>query len=88
MKNNLYIIYDKVAKTAFGGTIRVGNDEVARRSFHNALRQKDNPMQGHEKDYCILRIGSMDETTCIIEPQDIPTNVGDGADWIEANKEN
>jgi len=87
MINYLYLIYDKVAQNTFGGMIRVGNDEVARRSFHNTLAAKDTPLSDHQGDYALLKVGSIDERTGIITPQDIPTVIADGQDWLNANKE-
>lgn len=87
MRNNLYIVYDKIAQMCIGGLIRVSNDEVARRSFHEALIAKDSPMANHQGDYALNKLGHIDEQTGIIEAQDIPTVIADGQDWLNANKE-
>lgn len=88
MYNNLYLIFDTVANNSFGGLIRVQNDEVARRSFYDALTAQDSPMLQHQADYELRRLGRIDETTGIIDPQDIPTVVARGQDWLDANKGN
>lgn len=85
MTTNLYCIYDKVANLMVGGILRVGNDEVARRSFHASLSAKDSPLAGHEGDYCLYRIGSINENDLAITPLDIRPIIADGRDWLNAN---
>lgn len=87
MTTKLYLIKDTLANTVFGGLIRVSNDEVARRNFYDALQAKDSPLNAHPADYNLLCVGTMDETTGIINPQDIPNIVATGKDWVDANKE-
>lgn len=87
MVDRLYIIYDLVAQMLFGAIIRVSNDEVARRSFHDALAAKDSPFANHQGDYVLLYIGDIDEQTGIITPTDNRHPVASGKDWLDANKE-
>lgn len=87
MTSNLYLIFDKVAKTSFGGIIRVPNHEVARRSFYDALSAKESPLSQHQGDYTIRCLGTIEETTGIITPFSVQETVADGQEWLDANKE-
>jgi len=84
--NNLYVVFDKVAEEIFGGIIRVGNDEVARRAFHDLLTQKDSPIASHRGDYDLHRIGTIDNFGFIQCPES-NTTIARGQDWLDANKE-
>jgi len=86
MENSLYLVFDKVAETCTGGIIRVRNDEVARRSFYEALAAKDSPLAAHPGDYVLLKVGQINEITALIEGQSINTQVASGQDWLDANK--
>lgn len=92
MITNLYCILDKVAHDILGGIIRASNDEVARRAFHDALKNENSPMKGHEEDYLMLRVGSIDQTNGCLQnygggDAHIPQPIASGADWINANKD-
>lgn len=84
MMSRLYVIRDTVAKDLFGGIIRVNNDEVARRNFHDALAQDNGPFKGHEADYELISLGTIDNNGNI-EPQNLL--IARGADWIAANNQ-
>lgn len=82
----LYVVYDTVARDLFGAIIRAPNDEVARRSFHDLLSQKESPISAHKGDYNLLFLGDIDNTgiiTTTTEPQILVK----GQDWLDANKE-
>lgn len=87
MQTQLYVVRDKVAELTIGNIIRVKNNEVARRSFDDLLKDDKGPIHSHAQDYDLLNIGSMDEATGIITAYDIPTIIAQGSDWVDANKE-
>jgi len=84
--SNLYVVFDKVAEEIFGGIIRVPNDEVARRAFHDLLAQKDSPIANHRGDYDMHRIGTIDNLGFIQTPE-ANTTIARGQDWLDANGE-
>lgn len=87
-KSNLYVVYDKVAELIFGTIIRAGNDEVARRSFRSALGTADGPFKGHEADYQLLYIGTIDEASAAIALNGTDVKVVmDGGDWLNAQQD-
>lgn len=65
----LYAIMDKVA--GVGSIMTLANDAVAKRSFTNAvLNKKDgqpNVFQENPEDYMLVKLGTMDGTTGLIE---------------------
>lgn len=84
--SKLYCIFDNVARELVGTIIRVANDEVARRSFHDALQQPNTPVASHPADFDLLFLGSVDQLGNITAgPVDV---LARGADWLAANKEN
>lgn len=85
MLSRLYTIRDTVAQDLFGGIIRVNNDEVARRNFHDALAADQGPFKGHEADYELIFIGTIDNFGDIAAPDTDPPVIARGADWIAAN---
>lgn len=84
----LYAIFDNVAQDMFGGIIRCVNDEVARRSFHELLRQKESPIASNRGDYDLMYLATMDNCGNIDHEEEGPDVVARGQDWLEANKEN
>lgn len=84
MKSRLYTIRDTVAQDLFGGIIRVNNDEVARRQFHDGLAQDNGPLKGHEADYDLIFLGTIDADGNI-DPDNLL--IARGADWIAANNQ-
>lgn len=93
MRTNMYCIYDIIAGEIFGGIIRAGNDEVARRSFHEALSNPDSPLTKNPRDYNLVQIALIDTATlAVMSPSGDQLNhlaniVATGAEWVEANKE-
>lgn len=83
----LYLMIDTVAQAVLGGVVRLRNDEVARRQFFDGLNDPQSPMHGHPQDYRLLKVGTIDDTTGIITGYDIPQEVANGKDWLDANKE-
>lgn len=86
MLSRLYVIRDIIAQDLFGGIIRVNNDEVARRNFHDALTTEQGPFKGHEADYELIYLGAIDNTGAIA-PFEPPLTIARGADWIAANNQ-
>lgn len=86
IKTNLYVTFDNIARELFGALIRVPNDEVARRAFHDALSNPQSPMAGHQEDYDLLYLGTIDQLGNL-DPEGVQV-IARGADWIAANKEN
>lgn len=86
MLSRLYVIRDIIADDLFGGIIRVNNDEVARRNFHDALTAEQGPFKGHEADYDLIYLGTIDHQGLIVDINQ--TVVARGADWIAANNQN
>lgn len=84
--NNLYVVFDKVAEEIFGGIIRVPNDEVARRAFHDLLNQKDSPIATNKGDYDLLKIGRVDNFGTI-PGTDYTETIARGQDWLDANNQ-
>lgn len=92
----LYVVYDKVMNDLFGAIIRAPNDEVARRSFHDLMLQKEGPIAGHRQDYDLLLLGAIDNTGQIWSAGQGDTTPLDhlvevivrGQDWLDANTEN
>lgn len=83
----LYAIFDNVAQDIFGGIIRCVNHEVARRSFHELLSQKDSPVANHRADYDLIWLFTIDNYGNIDPGQEGPDVIATGKDWLEANKE-
>lgn len=89
---SLYVVRDIVAADLFGGIIRAANDEVARRSFHDLLQQKDSPIAAHRGDYNLLYLGDINNHGeiyhgDIFNKVDLPRIIAKGQDWLDANKE-
>lgn len=87
MLSRLYVIHDICANDIFGAIIRVNNDEVARRAFHDALQTPDSPFKGHEADYNLLYIGSINSEGSIFVDETSNSIIARGADWIAANNQ-
>lgn len=93
MRTNMYCIYDTVAEEIFGGIIRANNDEVARRSFYEALADQNGPLAKNARDYQLMQIGIIDtEAVHIYSPNGdsldhLANIIATGADWLDANKE-
>lgn len=77
----LYTMYDTVAEARTGAIIQCPNDEVARRSFNDALTSKDNPVP--PKDLNLIYIGTLDSLGNITD--NTVSTVARGADIIAAN---
>lgn len=82
----LYSIYDNKAESCIAGIIRVQNHEVARRHFHDALRNTESPLAQHPEDYDLIYLGIINLTTGALLVTDTEV-VASGADWLEASKE-
>lgn len=77
MKQNLYVIFDKVAQEA--GPIQCAkNDGIARRIFAQAL--KDAPFSG---DFKIMCVGVYESETVKFEIFDIPKEIIDDVEVEE-----
>lgn len=87
MRQNLYTVYDNTAEEIFGGIVRANNDEVARRTFHEALGDQNSPLAKNAKDYTLIRLGSIDTFDGAISAAEPPQAISTGADWLAANKE-
>lgn len=93
MRTNMYCIYDKVAEEIFGGIIRANNDEVARRSFYEALADQNGPLAKNARDYQLMQIGLIDTADAQIYSaggdhlNHLASIIATGADWLDANKE-
>lgn len=85
MIEKLYSVYDHKAEMCIAGIIRVPNDEVARRHFHDALRNQESPLSQHPEDYDLMYLGDIDTTEGMIT-NNTPRIVGSGADWLEASQ--
>lgn len=85
MRQGLYCILDTVAAEIYGGILRVNNDEVARRAFHENLGMKETPLK-NPRDYICIHLGSIDTDTGIITPSERRT-IATGADWADANNQ-
>lgn len=72
MRNNLYSIYDTVAKV-FNKPFVEFNNETAKRSFFESLQE-----QKHAKDYSLYHIGEYDDHNGQIVPNKEPTRIADG----------
>lgn len=79
----LYMVFDTVALAITGGIIQCHNDEVARRSFSDALSAKDSPFASHAADYDLIYIGTLDSLGNIRETN--AAVISRGADWVAAN---
>lgn len=84
MLSRLYVVRDTIAQDIFGSIIRVKNDEVARRHFHDALADDRGPFKGHEADYELIYLGTMDNNGNI-DPDNLL--IARGGDWIAANNQ-
>jgi len=86
MENNIYIVYDLLAKIILGGMMMARNDEVARRAFYEALKAKDSPLAAHPADYELWCIGEINTNTAVITPHlDTANRVATGKEWADAN---
>lgn len=83
MIERLYTVYDKKAEQCIAGIIRVQNDEVARRHFHDALKNTESPLAQHPEDYDLLYLATIDIREGMIT-DNTPRTISAGADWIEA----
>lgn len=87
---NLYMVYDTVAEELFGSTIRASNDEVARRSFHDLLKDENSPIAGHRGDYILVCLAKIDNHGRLYnhDANEIDVNtrvIAKGQDWLDAN---
>lgn len=80
----LYMVYDTVAQKTTGGIIQCGNDEVARRSFHDALTDTNSPFLKHAPDYDLIYIGTLRENDGAILMAEADV-IARGADIVAAN---
>lgn len=93
MRTNMYCIYDIVAEEILGGIIRANNDEVARRSFYEALADQNGPIAKNPRDYSLMQIGIIDTSNAQIQSaggdklNHLANVIATGADWLDANKE-
>jgi len=81
MKQRLYTIYDNKAQT-HGRPFTAINDNVAIRSFAQAVRDPQTEFSKAPGDYMLYGIGAYDDDTGIIEPERAPVHIATGTDLL------
>lgn len=62
----LYSVCDRVA--GFNNIMTVKNDQLAIRSFKNAVLAEKSMFQENPEDYCLVKVGEMSTKTGTIKP--------------------
>lgn len=71
MKLRVYSVRD-IKADAFAPPFFLGRDEVAARSFSDAIHDPKHPMASHPEDYELYCLGDFDDETGRIEPAQNP----------------
>lgn len=82
----IYSVYDKKALT-YSPVISMPNDVMAIRMIKMEIMQGKSPMACYPFDFCLVRLGEMEETTGKITVQEIPENVFECANALEKESE-
>lgn len=80
----IYCIFDKVGGSVVGALVLGTNDRVVERMFADVLVDESTPISKHPRDYQLLKLGEIDDSTGVISPV-IPTIVADGATYSSEN---
>lgn len=67
----VYSVRDLKA-AAFAPPFFLGRDEVALRTFSDALKDPSHPMAAHPEDYHLYRLGEFDDSTGVLVPSPEP----------------
>lgn len=75
---SIYSVYDKKAQS-FNTPFFAFNDDIARRSFCDLIRDKRSFVSQHPEDFVLFRIGSFDESLgTVLSESSGPYSVVDG----------
>lgn len=83
MKLNIYATYDIKAE-AHGTPFFMANDDLARRALGNVGRNPDTTIALNPEDFRLHRIGSFDDNSGLITPEDKPVFVANATECVRA----
>lgn len=73
----MYSVYD-IKADAFAPPFFLARDEVAVRTFGDALRDPTHPMAAHPDDYVLMRLGDFDDETGTVGAEKAPVRIMTG----------
>lgn len=82
---NIYAIYDKVAKAITGPLWLYNNDAAAIRVFDDVAREPKSIIGQHPGDYNLVNLGDLNEQKPEIKGQPAET-VLEGSQWLALNQ--
>lgn len=82
MEKNLYSVFDSKAALFMAPFVAM-SDGVAIRGFQDEANKQGTMMNRHPSDFALYRLGSFDEKTGRHTNLDIPTNLGQAAQYID-----
>jgi len=71
MQINIYSVYDEKAEN-FGTPFFMKNQQMAERAYGDLVNDPNSTINRHPGDYKLYDVGSFDDVTGIIEPNDSP----------------
>lgn len=87
MIHHIFTVYDQKAGAHLPPFI-LPAIPMAERTFSDCVNKPDHQFGAHPEDYTLLRIGTFDDETAIIDRLDVPEVLGLGTKYREATKFN
>jgi hypothetical protein len=69
VNHGLYILRDTVAEQGLGPIMQFKHDAVAVRSFREIVAMKESQVGKHPEDFELVRVGSYDDETFKVAPE-------------------
>jgi hypothetical protein len=86
MVKGIYVVRDNLAQCALGGPMIFAHDAVAVRFFGDLIKDERSAIAKYPRDHALLRIGTFDEETSIIVPQETISVIITGEAWLAVNQ--